>query len=284
MLRYKRFAALIALCLSLILATAALGEGIDAGAAGEIAAKNVDETVVESYEADIGDTGEEGDDGADDPQPEGTGDASGPAVDPDGAAQVHDGEDGPANGGEPVIDEPVVDEPVADEPVVDEPAAGDNAGGSSEPNAAGAGEGTGQDGNVEPQGEGGDVGQRDDVNAIEQIGEPMEVVFGGDGFSVDAEVAAFGQSGADQNVNAPRQYGTTPLSSTTISHINDVKFTGEPHEPEFTVEYNSYTLQRGKDYDVAYSDNINAGEVAVTITADQKSEYDGSVTVYFTMW
>ena len=58
-------------------------------------------------------------------------------------------------------------------------------------------------------------------------------------------------------------------------------FTGEAVEPEITVSNDSGSLVEGADFDVAYTDNINAGKATVTITG--KGKYTGTKTAEFTI-
>ena len=66
-----------------------------------------------------------------------------------------------------------------------------------------------------------------------------------------------------------------------VASISKVKFDGNYHTPEVTVNYQRNTLEEGKDYIVTYSNNRNAGTAAVIITG--KGKYKGSKTVNFTI-
>ena len=57
-------------------------------------------------------------------------------------------------------------------------------------------------------------------------------------------------------------------------------YTGLPHEASVTVvSKNGSTLKRGKDYELAYSNNVDAGTATVTVTG--KGAYGGTVSASF---
>ena len=58
-------------------------------------------------------------------------------------------------------------------------------------------------------------------------------------------------------------------------------YDGKKKTPAVTVKYNSTKLQSGTDYAVSYSNNVDAGEASVKITA--KGNYTGTVTKAFTI-
>lgn len=58
-------------------------------------------------------------------------------------------------------------------------------------------------------------------------------------------------------------------------------YNGSAFTPEVTVRLGAATLQKGIDYDVAYKNNINAGDAAVTITG--KGLYRDTATKSFTI-
>ncbi len=58
-------------------------------------------------------------------------------------------------------------------------------------------------------------------------------------------------------------------------------YSGSALEPAVTVRMGERTLAAGMDYDVSYSNNVNAGTAAVTVTA--KGNYSGSKTSTFTI-
>lgn len=63
--------------------------------------------------------------------------------------------------------------------------------------------------------------------------------------------------------------------------IPDYTFTGSPIEPEITLTQTGYTLVKGNDYEVEYSNNIMSGTATVTITG--KGIYTGTRTEHFTI-
>ncbi len=62
---------------------------------------------------------------------------------------------------------------------------------------------------------------------------------------------------------------------------NTYTYTGKPLTPTVTVSYGGKTLSLGRDYTVAYTDNINAGTGKVTLTGI--GGYQGSITKAFTI-
>lgn len=69
------------------------------------------------------------------------------------------------------------------------------------------------------------------------------------------------------------------ISKATINKIDDVTFTGEPIKPALKVSYKDKTLKQGTDYEVSYSDNINAGKAAYTLYG--KGDYTGTLSGNF---
>lgn len=68
-------------------------------------------------------------------------------------------------------------------------------------------------------------------------------------------------------------------SGAEIKPIDDVTYTGEAIEPEVVVAIGEKTLKEGRDYTVAYSDNVNGGEATVTVTGI--NDYSGTITKNF---
>lgn len=64
-----------------------------------------------------------------------------------------------------------------------------------------------------------------------------------------------------------------------IADIADVVYTGEEQKPAVVVTIGAKTLEEGKDYTVAYSDNVYGGEATVTVTG--MGEYSGTITKNF---
>ena len=67
---------------------------------------------------------------------------------------------------------------------------------------------------------------------------------------------------------------TTKISKckVTISKTS-YNYTGSACKPKVVVKYNRTTLKNGKDYTVAYSNNVNPGTATVKITG--KGKYSG---------
>lgn len=73
------------------------------------------------------------------------------------------------------------------------------------------------------------------------------------------------------------------LSDCTISLSRTVyNYTGKEKRPAITVLYNSQKLTKNKDYTVAYSDNIEVGTAAVTITG--MNGYEGTIIKNYTIF
>ena len=70
-----------------------------------------------------------------------------------------------------------------------------------------------------------------------------------------------------------------PISGAVITDIADVTYDTKAHTPEVTVTFNGSTLEAGKDYDVAYTNNINAGTATVTVTG--KGNFTGTASKDF---
>ena len=69
------------------------------------------------------------------------------------------------------------------------------------------------------------------------------------------------------------------LSYAEVPEISNMEYTGRAIKPKFEVHQLCTLLERGKDYTVSYSDNVNAGTATVTISG--AGEYTGSVTASF---
>ena len=70
-----------------------------------------------------------------------------------------------------------------------------------------------------------------------------------------------------------------PISGAVITDIADATYDTKAHTPEVTVTFNGSTLKAGKDYDVAYTNNINAGTATVTVTG--KGNFTGTASKDF---
>lgn len=71
------------------------------------------------------------------------------------------------------------------------------------------------------------------------------------------------------------------ISDLTITGINNVEYTGSPIVPEPVVKFGDYTLVKGTEYTVSYSNNTNAGTATVYINAS--GNYTGNKSVQFTI-
>lgn len=70
-----------------------------------------------------------------------------------------------------------------------------------------------------------------------------------------------------------------PISGAVITDIADVTYDTKAHTPEVTVTFNGSPLEAGKDYDVAYTNNIYAGTATVTVTG--KGNFTGTASKNF---
>lgn len=69
------------------------------------------------------------------------------------------------------------------------------------------------------------------------------------------------------------------ISGCTFAPIADVTYNTKPHTPEVTVTFEGSPLEAGKDYDVAYTNNIYAGTATVTVTG--KGNFTGTASKNF---
>ena len=69
------------------------------------------------------------------------------------------------------------------------------------------------------------------------------------------------------------------ISSANIDNIPNGIYTGSAQIPSLTVKIGTTVLKKGTDYDLAYSNNINAGTATVTITG--KGNYTGTCSRSF---
>lgn len=71
------------------------------------------------------------------------------------------------------------------------------------------------------------------------------------------------------------------ITDDMIANIPSVTYNTRAHTPEVTVTFEGSTLEAGKDYDVAYTNNINAGTATVTVTG--KGNFTGTASKTFTI-
>lgn len=69
------------------------------------------------------------------------------------------------------------------------------------------------------------------------------------------------------------------ITDDMIANIPSVTYDTKAHTPEVTVTFNGSTLKAGKDYDVAYTNYINAGTATVTVTG--KGNFTGTASKDF---
>ena len=81
----------------------------------------------------------------------------------------------------------------------------------------------------------------------------------------------------------PIEFTVTAVSLASISKPEDTVYTGSAFYPSPTVTAivngESIVLEQGKDYELSYSDNTNAGEA--TVTATGKGNYKGTVSSHW---
>ena len=84
------------------------------------------------------------------------------------------------------------------------------------------------------------------------------------------------------------EYPLVEIKGTDVT-IEGTRFpyTGNPIQPKITVKVNGKVLTAGKDYSVAYANNVSVGTAAVTIsgiaTVTETGGYTGTVTLNFTI-
>lgn len=69
------------------------------------------------------------------------------------------------------------------------------------------------------------------------------------------------------------------ITDDMIANIPSVTYNTKAHTPEVTVMFNGSKLEAGKDYAVAYTNNINAGTATVTVTG--KGNFTGTASKNF---
>ena len=69
------------------------------------------------------------------------------------------------------------------------------------------------------------------------------------------------------------------ITDDMIANIPSVTYNTRAHTPDVTVTFEGSTLEAGKDYDVAYTNNINAGTATVTVTG--KGNFTGTASKDF---
>lgn len=69
------------------------------------------------------------------------------------------------------------------------------------------------------------------------------------------------------------------LSGFTYEPVDPVTYTGSALKPEFVISGAKETLEKDKDYEVEFADNVNKGTATVTVTG--KGNYTGTMTCVF---
>ena len=69
------------------------------------------------------------------------------------------------------------------------------------------------------------------------------------------------------------------ITDDMIANIPSVTYNTRAHTPDVTVMFNGSTLKAGKDYEVAYTNNVNAGTATVTVTG--KGNFTGTASKDF---
>ncbi|MBQ9677791.1 MAG: leucine-rich repeat domain-containing protein [Prevotella sp.] len=89
--------------------------------------------------------------------------------------------------------------------------------------------------------------------------------------------------GTDRQINFEILQKELKIQDVVIEDIEAQKYTGSEIKPALTIKYGEISLIEGedKDYTVAYSNNINAGEATATITFH--GNYTGSIEKKFTI-
>ena len=67
----------------------------------------------------------------------------------------------------------------------------------------------------------------------------------------------------------------------TQSSRYDVKYTGRKVAPKITVSYNGKELAEGKDYEITYKNNINAGYATYKVTGIKSAGFEGSAELTY---
>ena len=100
--------------------------------------------------------------------------------------------------------------------------------------------------------------------------------------SIDMYNTEFRKATIHYNSTDPTDPTEKVISNCTINlEKTSYTYDGKAKQPTVTVKDGSTTLTSGKDYDVTYADNTDAGTAKVTITG--KGDYTGSVTKEFTI-
>ncbi|MDO4797638.1 MAG: BspA family leucine-rich repeat surface protein [Coriobacteriales bacterium] len=93
-----------------------------------------------------------------------------------------------------------------------------------------------------------------------------------------AAVVVTGLGGYAGEARAEFQIGAKSITGATVSAIADQPYTGAEIKPKVVVSDGTNVLVRDADYEVAFSNNVNAGENTATVTITGKGNYTGIAT------
>ena len=124
-------------------------------------------------------------------------------------------------------------------------------------------------------------------NPVVTIGEitlikdkDYEVFYVGNSGIGTATAAIVGKGNYEGTVSTKFTINPVSIESARVT-VPDQNYTGKALRPELKVEFDSCTLEEGKDYTVSYSDNVNIGTANVLI--EGKGNYTGSISASFSI-
>jgi len=128
----------------------------------------------------------------------------------------------------------------------------------------------------------GDISYTSADDSIATVSEEGVVTAIGEGTVTITVTVAETDNYASAFVSLEFVVGIIQLSECTIT-LSQTEYTydGTGHEPAVTVKYENVTLTEDSDYEVAYSDNVEAGTATVTVKGEKNC--DGTVEKSFTI-
>ena len=124
-------------------------------------------------------------------------------------------------------------------------------------------------------------------NPVVTIGEitlikdkDYEVFYVGNSGIGTATAAIVGKGNYEGTVSTKFTINPVSIESARVT-VPDQNYTGKALRPELKVEFDSCTLEEGRDYTVSYSDNVNIGTANVLI--EGKGNYTGSISASFSI-
>ena len=126
-----------------------------------------------------------------------------------------------------------------------------------------------------------------DLLANDNLGNEITVTYSNNTFVGNATATIktknVNYGGTDRQINFEILQKELKIQDVVIEDIEAQKYTGSEIKPALTIRYGEISLTEGedKDYTVAYSNNINAGEATATITFH--GNYTGSIEKKFTI-